>query len=112
VGDAGDVVAAAPGGDLGGDADGGAGVVEDGGADLDGAGAAAEELQGVFAGADAADADHWEADGLGEVVDHAEGDGLDGGAGETARAAGEAPAAGRPGDPPGAPGVCCRPRRP
>src|SRR5262249_60674491 len=89
VANGGDAVRGAPGPHLVGDADWRGWVVEVGGADLDGGGAAGEELEGVLAGADAADADHRDADGAGDVVDHAERDRLDRRTGEAAPAARE-----------------------
>src|SRR5205814_10196183 len=76
------------------DVDGGAGVADVGGADLDGAGSGHEEFDGVVAGGDAAHADNGDvgmavAQGAGDFLNHTQGDGHDGGAGEAAGAVAE-----------------------
>mgnify|MGYP001693751012 CR=1 FL=1 len=62
---------------------------EAGGADLDGAGAAQHEFKGVRCAHDAADADDRQADGAGDLPDHAQRDRLDRRAGEAAGDVGE-----------------------
>ena len=49
---------------------------------MDGAGPGHEEFQGVVEGGDAAEADDRDVHGGGDLVDHADGDRLDGGTGE------------------------------
>ncbi len=55
-----------------------------GGAHLDGGGAGQQEFDRIFRSGDAAHADDGNVDGAGGLVDHAQGDGLDGRAGESA----------------------------
>ena len=73
-----DVMAAAPGFESFGEAFGGARIGVAGGADLDGGRAGEHELDRVFGGDDAAEAEDGDGDGAGRLVDHAQRDGLDG----------------------------------
>ena len=66
------------------DADGGVGIDEIGRPDLDRRGAGDQELQGVRPGHDAAHADDRHLQARGHLVDHAQGDGLDGRAAQAA----------------------------
>jgi len=89
-----DVVAGAPAFEAVGYVFYGAGIGVAGGAYLDGGGSGHHELGGVFGCEDAAHAYDGDANGLGDVVDHADGDGLDGGAGEASGDVGDTGAAG------------------
>src|SRR5580698_2604445 len=73
---------------------GGAGIPIAGGSDLDCAGACQHELNDVFRGGDATHAEDGNLDGFGGVVNHAQSDGLDGGAGESGGDVGDAGLAG------------------
>src|SRR4051794_39847632 len=83
VWEGGDRVPAAPGLELSDDARGRAGIGERGGADLNGGSAGHEELDGVGAGGDAADADDGRVgEGGVAIEDSPDGDGMDGGTAE------------------------------
>ena len=79
-----DPVAAAPGFEAPGQPLNGARVGVAGRAHLDGGGAGQQIFDHIFRSRDAAHADNWNADGAGGLVNHAQGDGLDGRAGEAA----------------------------
>ena len=89
-----DVVAGTPALEAVGDVFHSAGVGIAGCADLDGGGSGHHELGGIFGTEDAAHAYDREADGTEYVVNHADGDGFDGGAGEASGDVGDAGAAG------------------
>src|SRR5215470_16253644 len=82
-GDAIDTMFAAPSFDLGNDFFRGAGIPVAGGTNLDGRGASEHELDNVSGGRDSTHTDDRNSHGACGLVDHAHGNGLDSGSGET-----------------------------